>query len=198
MKLHLAVPLAIWLLGAAACGPPDAERASPSPPSRSGAADAPAPEPVDPATVADWNVGVTEAAIGRTQGTSTLIGVITSREDGFDRIVFTWEAAAPPIHLEYVDTPVRDCGSGQAFRLEGDGWLEVRFYPARAHSDAGAPTLDRRAWTENLPGILEMRRTCDFEGVVTYVAGVSSPEPYRVLRLGDPARWIVDIQHPSP
>jgi hypothetical protein len=39
-----------------------------------------------------------------------------------------------------------------------------------------------------------MVQTCDFEAVVTWVLAVSSPEPFRVTRLENPSRVVVDIR----
>ena len=116
--------------------------------------------------------------------------------ENFDRVVFEFEGTAlPGYHIEYIDKPVRQCGSGNAVQLKGDGWLEISFQPANAHTDAGEPTIASRVFSPNLSIIKELRSTCDFEAEVAWVAGVASPNKYRVIELTDPTRLAVDIKH---
>jgi hypothetical protein len=112
---------------------------------------------------------------------------------GFDRIALEFDSGVPGYHLEYVDRPVRDCAAGRVVPIAGDGWLELRLDGARAHTEAGQPTI---AWRELEPDarlVLEVERTCDFEGVVTWVVGVRSPNRFRVFELDAPPRLVVDV-----
>lgn len=127
---------------------------------------------------------------------ATLKAIRTGRHEGFDRIVFEFAGEeVPGYHVEYIDKPVRACGSGDVVPLAGDGWLQVRFEPARAHTDEGKPTLGSRELAPRLPNLLVLKSTCDFEGQVEWVAGVGSPNGYRVLELEKPSRFVVDIKH---
>ncbi|CAN5584841.1 hypothetical protein BH24ACI2_BH24ACI2_09440 [soil metagenome] len=122
--------------------------------------------------------------------------VRAARHGNYDRVVFEFEGAElPGYHIEYIDKPVRACGSGNVVPLEGDGWLEIRFYPAQAHDESGQPTIKNREQNPNFQIIKEMKSICDFEADVTWVLGVSSPNEYRVLELKNPTRLAVDIKH---
>lgn len=122
--------------------------------------------------------------------------VRAARHGNYDRVVFEFEGAElPGYHIEYIDKPVRACGSGNVVPLKGDGWLEIRFYPAQAHDENGQPTIKNREQNPNFQIIKEMKITCDFEAVATWVLGVSSPNEYRVLELKNPTRLAVDIKH---
>ena len=125
-----------------------------------------------------------------------LTDVRTGRHNGFDRVVFEFRAGQlPGYHIEYIDKPVRSCGSGDVVPLAGDAWLQIRFEPANAHTDEGKPTLPFREFSPKLPTVVELKSTCDFEAQVEWVAGVSSPNKYRVLELKNPTRLVVDIKH---
>jgi hypothetical protein len=126
---------------------------------------------------------------------ATLSEVRAGRNAGFDRLVWTFREGRPGWRVEYVDRPVRECGSGRAVPLPGDAWLEVRFEPARAHDDDGRPTAGAPGATPGLARVLTAVRTCDFEAVVVHVLAVDSPEPFRVLELDDPPRVVVDVRH---
>lgn len=118
------------------------------------------------------------------------------RHPSYDRIVFEFQQNAPTSYrIEYVDKPVYQCGSGEAVWLAGDGWLSITFWPAQAHDARGQSTVADRGQLLDLPVIRELQNTCDFEGELSWVLGVSSPNKYRVLELRSPTRLVVDIQH---
>lgn len=156
-----------------------------------------APSPTAPSTSAgEWTAGIVQRV--RQRGVQTQVGVRFGKHVGYERVVFEFDESVPGYHLEYIDKPVRDCAAGHVRPIAGDGWLEVRFEPARAHDDEGHPTLAQREFEPHLQVapldlILELERTCDFEAVVTWVAGVASPNRFRVLELSDPPRLVVDI-----
>jgi hypothetical protein len=121
--------------------------------------------------------------------------VRTARHDGFDRVVFEFEGSnIPGYHVEYVDRPVRQCGSGEPVPVAGDAWLLVRTTPANAHTDAGQPTVKERERNLDLPNLKELELICDFEAEVSWVLGLASPNRYRVLELSNPPRLVVDVK----
>lgn len=154
------------------------------------------PDENDGGLQADFSgtAGVTEKKNDKT-GAALLNAVRIGQQKNFERVVFQFAGSElPGYHIEYIDKPVRSCGSGDVVPLAGDGWLEIRFYPANAHTDEGKPTT-ARAYSPNYKIVKELRSTCDFEADVTWVVGVASPNRYRVLELKDPTRLVVDIKH---
>ena len=139
-------------------------------------------------------VGTSDQAAS-SAGAGLLVDVRSARHDGFDRVAFEFAQARPGYHVEYIDKPVRRCGSGETTPIAGDGWLEVRFHVAEAHTPSGAPTIAQREQPLALPLVRELEQTCDFEGYVTWVVGVSRPNKYRVITLTRPDRIVVDIEH---
>lgn len=151
--------------------------------------------PPDGAGTGVWTAGIVRVEPPGRRATSILRSVRAARHEGYDRAVWEFSDARPGVHVEYVDRPVRACGSGDSVPLAGDGWLEVRFEPAAAHDEEGRSTFEERRLEPALPVVLEAVSTCDFEAVVTWVLGVASPEPYRVTLLEDPPRVAVDVRH---
>ena len=114
----------------------------------------------------------------------------------YDRVVFEFEGVQLPSYkVEYIDKPVRSCGSGDVVPLAGDAWLSVLFTGANAHTDAGEPTIKDRTRSPNHTIVKDLKLTCDFEAEVEWVMGVASPNKYRVLELKNPTRLVVDINH---
>jgi hypothetical protein len=145
-----------------------------------------------------------EPILGKTLGTvevtrqgppRLLHAVRAATAAGHDRVVFEFRDGVPGYHIEYVDRPIVDCGAGDVKPVEGDGWLEVRFSPANAHTEAGQPTVAERELHPRLPNVREIERTCDFEAVVTCVVGTASPNRYRAFELDGPPRLVIDIDH---
>jgi len=116
-------------------------------------------------------------------------------KDAFDRVVFEFRERMPGYHIAYVEKPVRDCGSGDARRIDGNARLEVRFSPAAAHTERAEPTVRERELRPGLSMVREIERTCDHEGIVTWVIGTASPHHYRAFELSAPPRLVVDIDH---
>jgi len=124
-----------------------------------------------------------------------LKAVRAAKSDGFDRVVFEFVGRVPSYQLEYVDAPVRDCGSGDVRRVAGDGWLEVRFGSASAHTESGVPSLRVRELGPALSIVREIERTCDSEGFLTWLIGTASTHRYRSQVLSSPPRLVLDIDH---
>jgi hypothetical protein len=143
----------------------------------------------------EGTAGITDKK-NNVKGAALLTKIRTAEHGNYDRVVFEFAGAEmPSYHIEYVDKPVRSCGSGEVVPLKGDGWLEIRFNPANAHTEEGKPTIEKREFAPNHKIIKEIKSTCDFEANVEWVLGVASPNKYRVLELENPTRLAVDIKH---
>ena len=208
--IKLPIPVAGLLTGllCAACGAdplPDSAPAARG--TATGVSAAPAAEPADsgtgetvpspgpaPADTA-WTVGVVDVdRDGR--GVALLLDVRVAAHKDFDRIVLDFgDAQAPGYHIEYVDRPVRACGSGEPVPLPGDAWLMIETTPVAAHDEQGHATVQNRDMAVDLPVIERFRSVCDFEAVVAWVAAVRTPKAFRVMELDSPTRLIVDIRH---
>ena len=133
---------------------------------------------------------------GRVQGIATLESVRAARNDDFDRLVLEFRGGAlPGYRVEYVDPPVRQCGSGQAVPLTGEAWLRIRLEPARAHDERGRATVSDRSRQTELPSLRDMQLICDYEGQVEWILGLNDRERFRVTELINPSRLVVDVMH---
>ena len=129
-------------------------------------------------------------------GAALLRDVRSARHPNYDRVVFEFDGSQLPSYkIEYIDKPVRACGSGNVVPFAGDAWLSVLFTGANAHTEAGEPTIKDRTRSPNHTVVKDLKLICDFEAEVEWVMGVSSPNRYRVLELKNPTRLVVDIKH---
>jgi hypothetical protein len=125
-----------------------------------------------------------------------LQAVDVEQESRSDRITFAFEGtAAPGYRIAYVQGPVTQCGSGEALTLGATQYLWVRLSPAQAHTEAGTKTIKQPERQLDMPVLKELKLSCDFEGEVSWVLGLSMEKKYRVSELSGPPRLVVDIEH---
>ena len=124
--------------------------------------------------------------------TPRLVAVRAAHQPGFDRVVFEFRNGLPSSRTaSYVTTLVGDA-SGLPVRIAGRAILQIRFGGADAHNSLGQSTAPSRA-TYNLPNVMTVVRSGDFEAVTTYGIGLMSRQPYKVWTLRSPSRVVVDI-----
>jgi hypothetical protein len=161
--------------------------ASPSP---TIAAETPSPEPFeggrDPVEREDPQV----------PPVALLMSVVTEAHDGFDSIIFTFSDNMPGYRIEYVEPPIVADPSDMEVEIDGEAFLRVRFTSSQAHDEAGNPTMDEREFFPGLDSIVELEQTGDFEGYVTWVAGLSAEADFRVIDDEGTLTVTVDIAHP--
>ena len=140
----------------------------------------------------------TEASVRAEGGGSQalLTEVRTARHDGYDRIVFEFEASVPAYEVQYVSGTIEQCGSGRPAQIEAPVGLQVIFPSAAAHNDQGRPTISDRSRQVSLPVLQTAHITCDFEGRVEWALGLERRVPFRAFVLQGPPRVVVDLQHP--
>ena len=117
-----------------------------------------------------------------------------STNSNYDRFVVRWSSGNPGYRVRYVNQVTQD-GSGNPVTLQGTHFLTVRFSSARAHTQTGASVGGPTTRTPLFASLRQMKLVGDFEGVVTYGLGVQGRKPFRVFRLTNPARLVVDIRH---
>ncbi len=127
-----------------------------------------------------------------------LVDVRTGLHDGFDRTVFEFQVGLPGYRIEYVKPPIEADASGLPVEIEGTAFIRVRFEPAAGYD----PSTDDVSYsgpleiTSDLPALVELERTGDFESQLTWVLGLSELVDFRVTELQAPFRVAIDVKHP--
>lgn len=119
---------------------------------------------------------------------------------GGGRVVFEFDTVVPGYRIAYVERPVTEDGSGQEVRVDGAALLEVRLEnagQARIDGERVTPTYTgaRRVAAPGGGGVVtEVVSVGDFEGVVTWVVGLTTQAPeVAVGTATGPARLVIDI-----
>jgi hypothetical protein len=136
------------------------------------------------------------AAVSRAHGgaTARLVGIQTSRQEGFDRVEFTFDRAPPGWRVGYAST-IRDA-AGNPVALRGRALLAVAFRPAAAHRVGGDSSFGARSRTPGYGALRQVRLASDLEGRVQFGLGLDARSGFRVLEATAPSRIIVDVRAP--
>ena len=194
--------LALPLLLTAACADDGPQRsvaastaASPAP----SATAAPGPDPTDEPSAsptAAGDTGLKDSA--PSGGPLTVVAVRAARQDGFDRVVFELagrEPGVPGYRVEYVDEPSRQ-GSGDLVQVDGDVALQVLVDGTGYPMDTGEEEASAATLGGDLEVVQDVELGAVFEGTYEAWIGLDRERPFTVTVLSDPARVVVDVQHP--
>jgi hypothetical protein len=121
-----------------------------------------------------------------------LVSVRAVRQDGYDRVLFTFRGEVPGYQVRYVPR-IQDEGGGQ-LALRGRAALAVAFQPARARDPDGATTFKAGGLTTDYPSLRQVRFAGDFEGRVSFGVGVAARGGFRVTELRGPTRVAIDVR----
>jgi hypothetical protein len=190
---------AAFILAAVGCGEDSAEPSPSATATRgAGATGTPTRSATSPSTVEPFEGGrepveATPAPGGPT--TALLLAVRTAEQGTFDRITFEFEGGLPGYSVQYVEPPIIADASGLEVDIEGSAFIQMRMEPAAGHDpETGDETyVGALELKPDLPSLLEAERTGDFEGVLTWVLGVSEEADFRVWTLDGPPRLMVDV-----
>jgi len=176
---------------AAGCGTattPGASR-TPAPPGAAPSATAPRsarpPAPSPPARTAAPSPATTRTSLPGQPG--HLVAISVGRHAAFDRMVFRFSGPVPGYRAGYVKA-VRSDPKGQLVPLPGQAFVRVVFHPATGYSGP-------QAVTPLFPALLQIQAAGDFEGYLSFGAGVSQRAALHVFTLTQPNRLVIDIPH---
>lgn len=117
--------------------------------------------------------------------------------EGYDRLVLDLVGPGEPGWLaEYVEDPTQQA-SGGPVHLEGDAYLRVLVEGVVYPTEQGAqPFHGPRSFTPAGGVVRDVRVGSLFEGQQEIFVGLESAQPFRVFRLADPTRVVIDVHHP--
>ncbi len=101
--------------------------------------------------------------------------------------------ATPGYDARYVRRIVAD-PSGRPVTLPGTARIRIRFNLAAGHDNRGTNLL-AGTLTPRCPSLLQVKKAGDFEGTVTFGLGLKRMTGFRVFRLNNPTRVVIDVAH---
>jgi hypothetical protein len=188
--IPLQLSAALLLLSVAACGGSGPEDGRDSGRPDTGANAVPAR---DRPTTPPWREGqLSEAG----EAHAILQAVRTGQHEGYDRLVLEFEGGVPSYTVRFAERQLHQCGSGFPIEVDAPHTFQIELQSVAAHDEEGRPTVEDRDRKPGLGVLRSARLTCDFEGVVEWVLGLDHRTEFRVFRLDEPTRLVVDLRHP--
>jgi hypothetical protein len=196
-----AVAATLITLTLAACAPAAGGSASPTtsvPPSvampSEPSSSAPTPEPsadLGPFTCELPIDG--DETVARAQITDVRVGT----HAGYDRVVIEFDQGIPPFTLDQATPPLLADPSGMEMEVEGSAFWSLVLQGGTRVTVDGAMSYDGPTdFTPDFPALAELVEAGDFEAVSSWYLGLHEATCARVLTLADPARLVIDIEHP--
>lgn len=200
----LALSLALVLAG---CGADDADEtatptasplASPSSTAPAGGGTTPSPaetgEP--PEQDAPFVADLQDDTAPAEGGGLAVVDVRIGEHDGYDRVVFELDGdGTAGWRVGYDDAPAHQ-GSGDPVTLDGDATLSVVLEGMGYPDETGLEYYDdAERFAPAYPAVLEVELGGMFEGYYDAFVGVREALPFRVFRLDDPQRVVLDVTH---
>jgi len=148
--------------------------------------------------------GATAATEGGANApTRLLTDVRIGVHDCFERVTFEFKPqpgeAPGPVAWKagYQPGPITEDGSGKTVAVKGRAYLVLRFTASGVDlSQANAPQTYTGPTSLEAAGatrIQQVRRTGDFEAVLTWVIGLDKQRPFKVTTQDSPTRVVVDV-----
>ena len=117
-----------------------------------------------------------------------------ANDGSFDRIVFDERFSPSGYNVRYVKHVIADA-SGKRVHVDGRFFLSVSISGTSTSGAAGTPTNVHNVYTPGLPEVVQIKKTGEFEDVVSFGIGLRHRNGFRVFVLHAPLRLVVDILH---
>ncbi|HUZ20657.1 MAG TPA: hypothetical protein VMU75_08820 [Acidimicrobiales bacterium] len=116
-------------------------------------------------------------------------------DDGqFDRVVFDERFASAGYSVRYLRRVTAD-PSGLPVAVQGKYFLQVVLRETSTRAAAGDRTFIVPVVTPNLRVVRQIKKTGEFEAVVSFAVGLNAHKGFRVIRLVNPYRLVLDVHH---
>jgi len=130
-----------------------------------------------------------------------LTDVRVAGHDGFDRVVFELGDGLPDYRVEYVDPPIIEDPTGETLEVDGSAFLRVTM-TASGVDLSGPEAVEVYEGPDRIaPADADVARELvasgDFEGILSWVAGLDQRVDFGVAELDDPPRLVIDLRAPG-
>jgi hypothetical protein len=134
-----------------------------------------------------------------------LTDVRVGAHNGFDRVVFEFEApdpnpagngGIPHFQIATAKPPFTQDPSDLPIAVEGDAFARIVFQGASGYDFDGNATYDGpRRLTPGFGTLAQVVEGGDFEATMTWILGLSRPTCWEVSELHNPERLVIDFHH---
>jgi hypothetical protein len=156
--------------------------------------DTPAPNPsAGPSTPENFSCAAQTILPATTNGVTRITDVRVGTHAGYDRIVFEFAGAGRPrLTVAVAHPPFVEDASGQPVQVAGSAFLTLKLYDANGYPTYTGPN----SFSPGYPSLTALVNNGDYEGYVSWVAGLSHQACYSISTLTSPTRIVIDLQAP--
>jgi hypothetical protein len=122
-----------------------------------------------------------------------LYGAAAGCHATYDRFVVRAKFATPGYDARYVRRIIAD-PSGRPVALPGTARIRIALNLAAGHDNRGTNLL-ASTLTPGCTNLLQVKKAGDFEGTVSFGLGLRHTTGFRVFRLTNPTRVVIDVAH---
>lgn len=177
---------------AASASPREAASVSAAPSASAEPSNGASAEPTD--NLPDFSCTPT-IGLGGTTARATIADVRVGTQDGYDRIVFEFDAGIPAVTIEAAVPPFYQDASGLPIAVAGTAFLKITMTGASRVSLDGVVMYDGPSSFEpDFPRLVHLIQGGDFEAISTWYVGLDGGACLRVFTL-DNSRLVVDLEH---
>jgi hypothetical protein len=148
-----------------------------------------------------WAPAVATSAAAAPPATSLLTAVGVFAQSGHDQVVFQFSNAVPGYTITSVSAPIHADPSDKVVPVQGNAFMKVTMKPASGvdltQPDAPKTYTGPTAITLNGKAVVQVVEVGDFEGVLTWVVGLTEQVPFVAVTATNPARIAIDFQDPT-
>ena len=128
-----------------------------------------------------------------TNAVARITDVRVGTHPGYDRIVFQFAGVGrPQLTVAVARPPFVGDASGQPVNVPGSAFLTLKLYDANGYPTYTGPD----SFSPGYPSLTSLVNNGDYEGYVSWVAGLTSQACYAISTLTGPTRIVIDIQAP--
>ncbi|MGH2512300.1 MAG: AMIN-like domain-containing (lipo)protein [Candidatus Limnocylindrales bacterium] len=148
---------------------------------------------VGPSTPSNFSCAPTTVLPATTSAVTQITDVRVGSHPGYDRIVFEFAGPGrPQLTVAVASPPFVQDASGQPVTVAGRTFLTLKLYDASGYPTYAGPD----SFSPGYPALTALVNNGDFEGYVSWVAGLAGQPCYDISTLTGPTRIVVDIQAP--
>ncbi|CAN5539432.1 hypothetical protein BH18ACI1_BH18ACI1_15830 [soil metagenome] len=126
----------------------------------------------------------------------SLCKIRVAKQKGFDRVVFEFDAGKPDYIIQYLPSNIYSSDAGdEKIKIAGNVFMLVSLYGMPQMEDSPCRLQSYPKGKLKLPAVEQIDDEGYFEGIQDFLIGVKSKKPFRVQKLTNPSRLLIDFKH---
>jgi hypothetical protein len=128
--------------------------------------------------------------------TYSVCKIRVSKNKGFDRLVFEFDAGQPKYVIQYLPSDIYETeGGNHKIQIAGNVFMVVSIYSIGVDEPLPCKLKNYPKKKLDFPSLMQIRSGVWVYGIWDFLIGVSDKKPFRVTELRSPTRLVIDFKH---